>query len=228
MRLSMILLGLSLIGLMPHAVTAQTGASPTDLRKLADDYYNWRNQNYPVASSDAGLHTWDHKLTDYSLSALLARRLHVKEELAKVRTMQTEKWSKDDRIDWLLFRAQLEGVVFFDRVMDFEETDPQTYVNECSNGIFSLLKKDYDTPRNRSLAATARLKQMPFVIEHGKQNLSKPVRLYAELAIDSARLMGSLFYDSLMTLAKHLPPAEKTCLTKAPDAAVASIHGFAD
>ena len=209
-------------------IQAQTLTTPAELRKLAADYYNWRNQQYPVSSSDAGLHTWDHQLTDYGLSALLARRLHVKEVLAKVKAMQTEKWGKDDRIDWLLFRSQLESVVFFDRVMDFEETDPQTYVNECSNGIFSLLKKDYDTPRNRSLAATSRLKQMPFVIEHGKQNLNKPVRLYAQLAIDSARSIDSLFTDSLMTLAKDLPPAEKNDLIKARDAALASIHGFAD
>ena len=229
MKLLTILFVLSLVMLtIPISINAQTDASPATLRRLADDYYNWRNQNYPVSSSDAGLHTWDSKLTDYGLSALLARRLHVKEVLAKVNAMPTESWSKDDRIDWLLFRSQLEGVVFFDRVMDFEETDPQTYVNECSNGIFSLLKKDYDTPRNRSLAATARLKQMPFVIEHGKQNLSKPVRLYAQLAIDSARSIDSLFNDSLMTLAKDLPPAEKTDLTKARDAALASIHGFAD
>jgi uncharacterized protein (DUF885 family) len=207
---------------------AQANATPEDLHKLAGDYYNWRNLQYPVSSSDAGLHTWDQKLTDYGLSALLARRLHTKEVLAKVKAMQTEKWSKDDRIDWLLFRAQLEGVVFFDRVMDFEETDPQTYVNECSNGIFSLLKKNYDTPRNRALAATARLKQMPFVIEHGKQNLNKPVRLYAQLAVDSARSIDSLFTDSLMTIAKDLPPAEKNDLIKARDAAIASIHGFAD
>jgi len=222
------LFGALTMAIATETVAAQPSASPADLRRLADDYYNWRNQNYPVNSSDAGLHTWDHKLTDYGLSALLARRLHVKEVLAKVNAMQTESWNKDDRIDWLLFRAQLEGVAFFDRVMDFEETDPQTYVNECSNGIFSLLKKDYDTPRNRSLAATARLKQMPFVIEHGKQNLSKPVRLYAQLAIDSARSIDSLFNDSLTTLAKDLPPAEKTDLTKARDAALASIHGFAD
>jgi uncharacterized protein (DUF885 family) len=211
-----------------NTTRAQANASPADLRKLANDYYNWRNQNYPVASSDAGLHTWDSKFTDYSLSALLARRLHVKEVLAKVKAMQTEQWGKDDRIDWLLFRSQLESVVFFDRVIDFEETDPQTYVNECSNGIFSLLKKEYDTPHNRSLAATARLKQMPFVIEHGKQNLNKPVRLYAQLAIESARSIDSLFTDSLMTLAKDLPPAEKQDLIKARDAAIASIHGFAD
>src|SRR5467141_2712958 len=222
------LLGFIIVTTVSETIQAQPPTTPADLRKLADDYYNWRNQNYPVASSDAGLHTWDNKLTDYGLSALLARRLHVKEVLAKVRAMQTEKWSKDDRIDWLLFRSQLESVVFFDRVNDFEDTDPQTYVNECSNGIFSLLKKNYDTPRNRSLAATARLKQMPFVMELGKHNLNKPVRLYAQLAIDSARSIDSLFTDSLMTMARDLPAAEKDELIKARDAAIASIHGFAD
>ena len=226
--LILFLSGFFIVTFVPSSARAQADASPADLRKLAGDYYNWHNLQFPVASSDAGLHTWDHKLTDYGLSALLARRLHVKEVLAKVRAMPTEKWSKDDRIDWLLFRSQLEGVVFFDRVMDFEEADPQTYVNECSNGIFSLLKKEYDTPRNRSLAATARLKQMPFVIEQGKRNLNKPVRLYAQLAIDSARSIDSLFTDSLMTLAKDLAPAEKNDLIKARDAAIASIHGFAD
>jgi len=211
-----------------NSIHAQDPKTPADLQRLAADYYNWRNQNYPVASSDAGLHTWDNKLTDYSLSAVLMRRLHVKEVLAMVRAMPATNWSKDDRIDWLLFRAQLDGLDFFNRVMDFEETDPQTYVNECSNGIFSLLKKDYDTPRNRALAATARLKQMPFVIEQGKGNLNKPGQLYAKLAIDSARSIDSLFNDSLMTLAKDLSPAERNDLVKSRDAALVSIHGFAD
>src|SRR6266536_4325489 len=229
MKLLTILFVLSLMTVtVPISISAQANASPATLRRLADYYYDWRNKNYPVSSSDAGLHTWDNRLTDYGLSALLARRLHVKEVLAKVNAMQTESWSKDNRIDWLLFRAQLEGVAFFDRVMDFEETDPQTYVNECSNGIFSLLKKEYDTPGNRARSATARLKQMPFVIEQGKQNLNKPVRLYAQLAIESARSIDSLFTNSLMTLAKDLPPAEKNDLIKARDAAIASIHGFAD
>src|SRR5947209_9848364 len=156
MRLKALLILLASIAMMMIAdkSNAQSNASPAALHKLADDYYNWRNQNYPVASSDAGLHTWDNKLTDFSLSSLLARRLHVKEVLGKVRAMPTDKWNKDDRIDWLLFRSQLENITFFDRVISFEETDPQTYVNECSNGIFSLLKKEYDSPRIRAIAAT--------------------------------------------------------------------------
>ena len=215
-----------LLSVLPlQTTTAQT---PADLRRVADEFFRWRNQNYPIASSDAGLHTWDDKLIDFSLSAILARRLYIKEVLKKVQAMPAAGWSKDDQIDWLLFRSQLEGIDFFNRVMDSEATDPQLYVNECSGGIFSLLKKEYDTPRARALAATARLKQMPFVIEKGKANLTRPVQLYARLAIASARSVDSLFNDSMMTLAKDLPPAEKNNLVAARDAAIASIHGFAD
>jgi uncharacterized protein (DUF885 family) len=224
-QLTLTLLACVLVLVSIESATAQT---PADLRRLADGYYRWRNQNYPVASSDMGLHTWDDKLTDYSLSAILARRLYVKDVLKKVESMPATGWSKDDQIDWLLFRSQLEYVDFFNRVMDSEATDPQLYVNECGSAIFSLLKKEYDTPRVRALAATARLKQMPFVIDKAKGNLTRPVQLYARLAIDSARSIDSLFNDSLMTLAKDLSPAEKNNLVAARDAAIASIHGFAD
>ena len=218
----------ALLILFSTSTFAQKPTTPADLRKLAQDYYKWRDQNYPVASSDAGLHTWDDRLTDYSLSRILDRKLHVQELLAKVRAMPTSNWSRDDRIDWLLFRAQLDSVDFFNRVINFPEADPQLYVNECSNGIFSLLKKEYDTPRVRALAATARLKQMPFMIEQAKANLTKPVRLYAQLAIDSARSIDSLFNDSLMTLTTGLSPAEKNDLVVSRDAALRSIHSFAD
>ncbi|HKC63109.1 MAG TPA: DUF885 domain-containing protein [Pyrinomonadaceae bacterium] len=207
---------------------AQTNSQPASLRQMAEDYYHWRDQNYPVDSSNEGLHTWDNRLTDYSLASIMSRRQHVKDLLARVNSMQTAAWQKDDRIDWLLFRAELERVAFFDRVLDFEVTNPQVYVDECTNAIFSLLKKEYDAPRTRALAATARLKLMPAMLEEGKKNLRKPVRLYAQLAIEAARSIDSLFQDSLMTLARTSSPAEKDDLVKARDAALKSIHDFAD
>src|SRR6266481_5516188 len=112
------------------------------LRKLADDYYNWRNQNDPVGSSDRGLHTWDDKVADYSPTKISSRAKHVRELLDKVRGLKIDNWSKDDKIDALLFRAQLENVDFGNRVLKFEYTNLQTYVIECSNAIFSLLKKE--------------------------------------------------------------------------------------
>src|SRR5436309_1394222 len=179
-------------GISTDAFKNKSADTPDALRKMADGYYAWRNENYPVRSSDAGLHTWDDRLTDYSQAKIAARAQHVRSLLEKVRAMKTDNWPKNDRIDWILFRAQLENVDFGDRVLKFERTDPQVYTEECTNSIFSLLKKEYDTPRKRALAATARLKQMPALLKQGLNNLQGPIKLYAQLAIQSARSIDPL------------------------------------
>ncbi|PYK82962.1 MAG: hypothetical protein DME37_01145 [Verrucomicrobia bacterium] len=212
-------------------ITGESKAPAADsaaLHKLADDYYNWRNENYPIASSEAGLHTWDNRLTDYSAAKIAERAQHVRKLLDQVRATKTEKWTKDDRIDWLLFRAQLEEVDFGERVLKLEQTNPLTYVNECSSAIFSLLKKEYDTPRNRALSAAARFKAMPGLFAEAEKNLQKPVRLYAQLAIQSARNIDPLFKESTAPLAKDLSEAERADFEKSRDGALAAIHGFAD
>jgi len=203
-------------------------AAPAALHKMADDYYAWRNENYPVRSSEAGLHTWDDRLTDYSPSKIAERAQHVRSLLENVRAMKTESWPKDERIDWILFRAQLENVDFGNRVLKFERTNPQVYAAECTNAIFSLLKKEYDTPRKRALAATARLKQMPALLKQGLSNLQGPTKLYAQLAIQSARSIDPLLNKSLMALDVGLAPNERDDLIKARDAALAALHSYAD
>jgi uncharacterized protein (DUF885 family) len=207
---------------------SKNGGDIAALRKMADEFYAWRNENFPVGASEAGLHNWDNRLTDYSAAKIADRNQRVSKLLAQVRTMPAAKWAKDDRIDWLLFRAQLENYDFGARVLQSEKTDPQLYVGECSNGIFSLLKKEYDAPRTRALAATERLKQMPAMLAQGEKNLQKPVKLFARLAIESARAMDPLFKDSLMTLAREMAPNERDELVKARDAALVAIHSFAD
>jgi uncharacterized protein (DUF885 family) len=198
------------------------------LRKLANDYYNWRNENDPVSSSNAGLHTWDDRLADFSPAKIAERAQHVRALLDKVRAMKIDTWPKDEQIDAILFRSQLENVDFQNRVLKFERTNPQTYIGECVSAIFSLLKKEYDTPRKRALSATARLKAMPPMLKQGLTNLQNPVKLYAKLAIDSARSIDPLLKDSLMALDVDLAPNEHEELIKARDAALSAAHSYAD
>ena len=198
------------------------------LHKLADDYYTWRNENYPVRSSDAGLHTWDDRLTDYSSTKMAERAQHVHSLLEKVRAMKTDNWPKDERINWILLRAQLEEVDFGNRVLKFERTNPQVYVADCTSAIFSLLKKEYDTPRKRAVAATARLRQMPALLKQGLSNLQNPVKLYTQLAIQSARSIDPLLNNSLMALDVDLAPDEHDELIKARDVALSALHQYAD
>src|SRR5947209_20611437 len=108
-RTPLLLAALLVLALTTQMTNAQNNSSPASLRQIAQDYYHWRDQNYPVDSSNEGLHTWDNRITDYSLASVMPRRQHVKDLLARVNSMQTAAWQKDDRIDWLLFRAELRS-----------------------------------------------------------------------------------------------------------------------
>src|SRR6266850_1801556 len=206
---------------------AAPASDPAALRAMARDYYAWHDRGNPVNSSDQGLHTWDDQLSDRSMPKVLERRKLVEALLAKVKALPVADWSKDDRVDSALFRAQLEQEAFSGRVLRFEETNPQLYVNECSTGIFSLLKKEYAPRRTRALAATARLRRMPAFLEQARKNLTRPVALYARLAAEAARRGDDLYQTSLMVLAGDLSPAEKQELTEARDAALSALHSFA-
>lgn len=209
------------------ALLAAPASDPAALRVMAHDYYAWRDREDPVGSSNQGLHTWDDRLSDNSMPGVLERRRHVEALLARVKALPVASWNKDDRIDAAIFRAQLEQASFFGRVLRFEETNPQVYVDECSGAIFSLLKKEYAPRRTRALAATARLRRMPAFLEQGKKNLTRPVALHARLAAEAARGGDDLYQASLMTLAAELSPAERQSLVEARDAALAALHSYA-
>jgi len=195
------------------------------MRAIAREYYDWRNRNDPVTSSDQGLHTWDDALSDPA--GFPQRRRHVEAVLAEVKALQTQGWNKDDRVDAILLRAQLEGDALDGRVLQAEESKPGKYVDECSSAVFSLLKKEYAPARTRALSATQRLRKMPAFLEQAKKNLTRPVALYARLAVESARGGDRLYTDSLMTLARDLSGGERDALVQARDGALAALHGFA-
>src|SRR5205085_11562983 len=105
-------------------------------------------------------------------------------------------------------------------------TNPLLYVNECSNAIFSLLKKEYDTPANRARSAAARFRAMPALFSQAEKNLRKPVKLYAQLAIESAGRIDPLFNESTEPLLKDLPESDRAEFEKSRDVAFAAIHNF--
>src|SRR5260370_11834091 len=96
---------------------------PEALHALARESYAFRDRSDPVGSSEQGLHTWDGELSDPSQFA--ERRKRVEALLARAKALDTSGWSKDDRVDAILLRAQLEREAFFGGALQFARTQPQ-------------------------------------------------------------------------------------------------------
>jgi len=198
----------------------------TKLQSLAEEFYLWRYDEYPVWSTDAGRHTADDKITDYSPAAIARRQARVKEFRARFDALP-EGPGLDEKVDRKLFGSTLARAEFQQAVLRGESRDPQTYVDECSNAIFSLLKKDFAPNAVRLKDATARMRAMPALLEQGKKNLTEPVGLYADLAMESADGIGLLFTESLESLAKGVPEADVRAMHEARDAALKAIGLYA-
>ena len=121
----------------------------------------------------------------------------------------------------MLFRSQLEGADFNSRVLQSEKTDPQIYVSECTQRDFFApekgIRRTAQTRARRDGASQADAgdaRRRASAICRNRSDFSR------ELTIASARAIDPLFKDSLMTLARDLPPNERDDLVKARDAAL--------
>lgn len=209
-----------------HPRTETSMTAPTKLQSLAEEFYLWRFDESPVWSTDAGRHTADDRLTDYSPAAMERRRARLKEFRARFEALP-EGAGLDEKVDRRLFGSTLARAEFQQTILRSESRDPQTYVDECSNAIFSLLKKDFASHAVRLKDATARMRAMPAFLEQGKKNLTEPVGLYADLAMESADGIGPLFKDSLESLAGGVAQAEVRAMHEARDAALEAIASYA-
>src|SRR5437899_9288612 len=103
-----LLLAIPLVAAEKKATTPMKPLTPAELHSLAHDYYEWQKKEYPVGASDQGFHAADDKLDDFSPAAIARNATHVRALLERVRGANVAGWAKDDVIDWLLFRSQLE------------------------------------------------------------------------------------------------------------------------
>jgi uncharacterized protein (DUF885 family) len=200
--------------------------SPAGLRQMARDHYRWYFEEYPVAATDAGRHDGDGRLADYSAPARERRRARVDSMLAALDAAAAARWSVDDRVDLELLRSDLARLGFDERVLRRARRDPGLYVEECTNGIFSLLKKEYAPRAERARAAASRMRSMPALLDEARTNLDEVVPLLGRLAREAIQGAPALFNDSLGTLLDEIPNKERAGFVEAREGALAALRAF--
>ena len=205
-------------------------AAPADqaqaLQALAHRYYAFAQSANPVGETDSGLHAADGKLADFSPAAQAhyARQLRAfRDELASLAPGGS---SVHDRVDYLLVRADMEGDWWTRTYLKSLQRDPTIYESECSNGIFSLLKKKFADNTVRAADATARLQACPAVLKQGEANLTDPVREFGVVASQDIAQGDALYTTSLQSLTTGISTSERDRLYATRDQALAALHAY--
>jgi len=178
-----------------------------ELKKEMFDRFFEKNPHY---ASYLGLHDPYDYLLPIGDTAHVLGNLKLLEEFAKrmKETIDYDGLNDANRIDWQVMEKTLEmgRFDFYERRM--HELNPDAF-QEVGGVFFDMITKDYAPLERRIDAIIARLEKIPKYLEQFRSRFenSKPVKLWTEIAIESAKQIPGLF-QFIAALTKGKIPEE--------------------
>jgi uncharacterized protein (DUF885 family) len=197
------------------------------LVNLDHRYTFWSFQENPTSATDAGVHTYDARLADFSARTQAREMAQVRAYRKELTALQPAPGATaHERIDYLLVRASFEGEWWNRTVLRALQRNPSVYEQECSNGIFSIVKRPYAADEIRIRDAIGRLRACSRVLSQGRANLTQPVREFAQIASEDIRDGDALYTTSLDEVARDVSPGTRRELASAQAAALNALHAY--
>jgi hypothetical protein len=150
----------------PGATGAATGYD--DLVQLFDEFVSWRRQTPTPDALDA-----------YADDALERRRVQLADFQRRLAAVEPASWPREQQVDYLAARAQLDEQEFILHVTRPWARDPVFYVQPLLRQAFTALPLE----REAREQFRGRLAAVPGVLAQARANLTAITRDHGELAI---------------------------------------------
>jgi uncharacterized protein (DUF885 family) len=152
------------------------------LAERAQEYFDDFYRFYPVAATTAGLHTYDDELGKFAEDEVQSRLTALRDFRQRLLGVDPRKLSRAAFVDFLLLTSAVKAEIHEWEEIETWRKSPRFYSALIRAGIWSLMQGGYpDTARLQ--AFQSRLRQIPGLLETGKDNLEAPPRLYVEAGI---------------------------------------------
>ena len=187
----------------------------------------------PVLATQVGDHRFDGALPDMSAAGRAQMRGFAERSLRELATFDRSRLSRENQVDAIVLKDQLEYAIFSDQRLQDWAWDPQTYSGTLGAGLFGLVgAREFAPLPVRLRAATGRLEALPRFLEQSKAALvpARVPRVHAEtVAKQNAGLSGLI--DGILAQKDALSGADRTRLEAAgaqAKAAMASYQNWLD
>jgi uncharacterized protein (DUF885 family) len=219
-----LVVGFMLTSAQSFGATAPSRAAAVEA--LARRYYTFTWNANPVSTTDNGLHTADNRLADFSAAADRAYGAQLRAFRNELAALAPGGTTVHDQVNYLLVRANLESDYWQRAYLRPLQRNPTVYEEECTNGIFALLKKPFASNEVRARDAVSRMRQCPRVLSQGEANLTEPVREFGQVASEELAGADPLFTQSLEDLTPGISDVQKAQLHAARDQALTALHNY--
>ena len=144
----------------------------------------------PGSATQAGVHTWDARLPDYSPAAIAQEVRRIRAALIELGEIDRQQLDTRTKLDFDLYQRKIESDLFGLTEERRFENDPGTY--NVGGSFDALISQEFAPPGTRLKSLIGRLRETPRVLAQGRENLEHPPRLFTEFAIED--LPGTFSY----------------------------------
>jgi hypothetical protein len=182
---------------------------------------------HPVGATYQGVHTYDTLLADYSENSRKKIYQRFNELKTQLDELDTLSFSIDELIDYHLLHINLLQELEPLEVTKAYEKNPLIYVNECIDGIYTLIIRSSPSTRVRVYAIKKRLGQIRSFLENATKNLEKPPWILCEIGIDQLHEAETLVEEIFSVYEDSFPEYERIEFKQSKLNAVATMRWFA-
>ena len=168
----------------PQAIAPATTAPAATAASQADTAFaalskqwldGWLQLN-PVNATQVGDHRFDDQLDDLSAAGRQKGVDFSNKILTQLDAIDTSKLSRENQVDALILRNQLQGDVWTLQTLQSWAWDPQVYSGLAGGAIYNLMARDFAPMPQRLKSATARMREIPTLFAQMRENLD-PARV---------------------------------------------------
>jgi uncharacterized protein (DUF885 family) len=182
---SVMLSGALVMGCGPNQATAPAaGSGDAAFRQLANDILEDHYKRHPSESTDLGIHRYDDQLEDLTETAIAGASAALKDFRSKLAAIDSATLTLTNALDReQLIHSMDTGVLARDTIKMWTK-DPDTYSSDVSNAAYVIMKRNYAPAAERLRVLIAREKKMPAMLQEARKNVSSPVQIYTQIAIE--------------------------------------------
>lgn len=209
--------------MVPVAESATRNKQTFD--KLAGEVLETLQSFYPVLSTQQGIHSYDHRLTDYSSGSVRDMINDLTDHIQDLHKYRNVNLPTADRVNYRLIRSNVEIALQDLKQIKWYRKLPQLYVNDALHGVYYLMVSKHAPLKERLYPIISRMKAVPELFETARKNIKNPPDVYVELARETLEAAIEFYRQVSGELAHEFPERADELLevsTKAREA----MHDF--
>jgi len=184
----------------------------------------WLTLN-PVNATQLGDHRFDGEIDNLSAAGRQHSLDFSKKLLNEMDILEVGKLSRQNQVDALILRNQLQSDIWTTETLQSWAWDPQVYSSLVGGALYSLMAREFAPLPQRLNSAAARMEKLPTLLKQTRENLdpARVPRIHAETVAKQNKGVFTLVEAFIAPHLKDLPETDRKRLESAIAALRAAI-----